>query len=184
MHFSLFHATESLPATFIWEYWAIHCLHTHTTQCSNELYIHRIVRLLCFMHRALSYNYATWTNEMRTFQINTSIQFFNFWRLPHVSNLHENEPTMFKTCRRLQKLKKFDQSFNLKSVHFVGSCCIRILWHYCQRQQTSPCLILISLLFDDSSKAKKGTCCSDLAVVRSGRHDTHLVTLSSMSVAH
>jgi len=36
-------------------------------------------------------------------------------------------------------------------------------------------------LFDDRCK---GTCPSDLAVVLSGRHNTHLVTLSSMSVAH
>jgi len=33
-----------------------------------------------------------------------------------------------------------------------------------------PCLILISLLFDESYKGKKGTCPSDLAVVLSGRH--------------
>jgi len=46
------------------------------------------------------------------------------------------------------------------------------------------CLILISLLFDDSCKGKKGTCPSDLAIVLSGRNNTHRVTLSSMSVAH
>ena len=28
MHFSLFHATEALPTTFIWEFYAIQCLHT------------------------------------------------------------------------------------------------------------------------------------------------------------
>jgi len=50
--------------------------------------------------------------------------------------------------------------------------------------KTSPCLILISLLFDYSCKGIKGTCPSYLAVVMSGRHNTHLVTLSSMSVAH
>ena len=82
------------------------------------------------------------------------------------------------------KIEKFNQSINLKSVHFIGSCCIRTFWHYGQRKQTSPCLILISLLFDDSCKGKKGTCHSDLAVVLSGRHNTHLVTLSNMSVAH
>jgi len=42
----------------------------------------------------------------------------------------------------------------------------------------------ISLLTDDSCKSKKGTCPSDLATVLSQRHNTHLVTLSSMSVAH
>jgi len=47
-----------------------------------------------------------------------------------------------------------------------------------------PLLILITLLFDDSCKGKKGTCPSDLAVVMSGRHNTHLVTFPSMSVAH
>jgi len=45
-------------------------------------------------------------------------------------------------------------------------------------------LILINLPFDDGCKDNKGTCPSDLAVVMSGRHDTHLVTLPSMSVAH
>ena len=69
-------------------------------------------------------------------------------------------------------------------MHFIGSCFIRIFWHYGQRKQTPPCLILISLLFDDSCKGKKGTCPSDLAVVLSGRHTTHLFTLPSMSVAH
>jgi len=47
-----------------------------------------------------------------------------------------------------------------------------------------PLFELISLLFDDSYKGKKGTCPSDLAAVLSQRHNTHLVTLSSMSVAH
>jgi len=47
-----------------------------------------------------------------------------------------------------------------------------------------PCLILSSLLLDDRYKGKKGTCPSDLAVVLSGRHNTNLVTLPSMSVAH
>ena len=66
-------------------------------------------------------------------------------------------------------------------MRFVGSCCIRIFYN---SKQNSPCLIIISLLFDDSCKGKKGTCPSDLAIVLSGRHNTHLVTLSSMSVAH
>ena len=66
----------------------------------------------------------------------------------------------FETCIRCQKL---NESINLKSVHYVGSCCIRIFGHYGQIKQTCP---------------------SDLAVVLSGRHNTHLVTLSSMSVAH
>jgi len=39
-------------------------------------------------------------------------------------------------------------------------------------------------LFADSHKGKKGTHPSDLAAVLSGRHNTHLVTLPSMSVAH
>jgi len=39
-------------------------------------------------------------------------------------------------------------------------------------------------LFDDSCQGKIGTCPSDLAAVLSGRHNTHFVTLSSMSVAH
>jgi len=72
----------------------------------------------------------------------------------------------------------------LKTVHFIGSCCITIFCHYSQRKRTSLCFIPISPLFDDSCQGKKGTCRSDLAVVLSGRHDTHLVTLSSMSVAH
>jgi len=52
------------------------------------------------------------------------------------------------------------------------------------KENTSPCLILISLLSDESCKGKKGTCPSDLAIVLSVGHNTHLVTLSSMSVAH
>jgi len=167
---------------------------TCTTQCSSELYNQQNI-LLCFFHLALWYNYATWTNEMQTFQINTLIQFFNFWHFLHVSNCPQNEPLRFETCRRRQTL---NQSINLKSVHFVGSCCIRIIWHYGQREQTSP-------LFDDSYK---GTCPSHLAgvlsgrhnthlavvlsgrhnthlaVVLSGRHNTHLVSLPSMSVTH
>ena len=39
---------------------------------------------------------------MHAFQIDTLIQFFNFVCLLHVSNLPENEPTRFKTCRRHQ----------------------------------------------------------------------------------
>jgi len=85
--------------------------------------------------------------------------------------------------QKASTIEKLNQSIKLKSVHFIGSCCMRTFWHYGQRKQTSPCLILISLLFDDSCKRKKGTCPSDLAVVLSGRHNTHLVTLSNISVA-
>jgi len=143
--------------------------------------INRIFQLLSFLHLALWYNYAAWTKDMQTFQINTLIQFFNFWHFLNFSKCAQKEPLRFKTSTRHQKLNK---SINLKSVHFIGSCCIRIFWHYGQRKQTSLCLILISLLFDDSCKDKKGTCPSDLAAVLSGRHNTHLVTLSSMSVTH
>jgi len=80
--------------------------------------------------------------------------------------------------------QKLNESINFKSVHFIVSCCIRIFWQYSQRKQTSPCLILISLLFDDSYKGKKGTCPSGLAVVLSGRYNTHPVNLSSNAVAH
>jgi hypothetical protein len=111
--------------------------------------INRIFRLLSFLHLALWYNYATWTKDMHTFQINTLIQFFNFWRFLHFLNCPPKEPLRFKTSRRHKKL---NESINLKSVHFVGSCCIRIFWHYGQRKQTSPCLILMSLLFYDSCK--------------------------------
>jgi len=52
------------------------------------------------------------------------------------------------------------------------------------KENRLPHLILISLLFDDTCKGEKGACPSDLAVVLLGRHNTHLVTLSSMSVAH
>ena len=171
MHFSLFHTTGSLPTIFIWELWAIQCLHTqHSVPVSCK--INSIFWLLSFLHLALWYNYATWTSEMHTFQI---ITFFNIWH--YVLNHPENEPMRSETCRRRQKLNK---SINLKSVHFIGPCFIRICWQYGQRKQTSPCLILISLLFDDSCKGKKGTCPSDPAVVLSGRHNTHLVTLPSM----
>jgi len=87
-----------------------------------------------------------------------------------------------QNTQKTSKIEKFNQNINFKSVHFVGSWCIRIFLYYGHRKQTSPCLILISLLFDDSCKGKKGTCPSDLAIVLSGRHYTHLVTLSSMSV--
>jgi len=48
---------------------------------------------------------------------------------------------------KASKTEKMNQSINLNSGHFVGSCCIRIFWHYGQRKQTFPWLILISLLF-------------------------------------
>jgi len=169
MHFSLFHATGSLSTIFIWEFWtSVFQWAVKSTEYS-----------FMFLYLALWYNYATWTNEMQTFQINTWIQFFNFRHFLHVSNCPENEPMRSETCSQ-----KLNRRINLKSVHFIGSCCIRIFWQYSHRKQTSPCLILNSLLFDDSYKGKKGTCPSDLAVVLSGTHNTHLVTLSSMSVAH
>jgi len=93
-------------------------------------------------------------------------------------------PWRSKHAEDIKNWKKINQNINLKSVHFVGSFCIRIFWHYGQRKQTSPCLILINLLFDHTCKGKKGTYPSDLAIALSGRHNTHLFTLSSMSVAH
>jgi len=51
---------------------------THTAQCSSELYNKQNILTFMFFHHALWYNYETWTNEMRTFQINTLFQFFNF----------------------------------------------------------------------------------------------------------
>jgi len=116
---------------------------------------------------------------MQTFQINTLIQFLNFRHFLHVSNCPENEPMSSETCSQ-----KLNRSINLKTAHFVGSCCVRIFWQYSQRKQTSPCLILISLLYDDSCKGKNGTCPSDVAVVLSGRHNTHPLTLSSNAAAH
>jgi len=86
--------------------------------------------------------------------------------------------------QKTSKIEKLNYSIYLKSVHFVGSCCVQIFWHYGQRKHTSPCLTLISLQFDDACKGKEVTCPSDLAIVLAGRHNTHLVTLSSMSVAH
>ena len=74
--------------------------------------------------------------------------------------------------------------WNNKFYYKVASCSfyeIYITMHGSMNMKTSPCLILIGLLFDDSCK---GTCPSDLGVVMPGRHNTHLVTLSSMSVAH
>ena len=144
--------------------------------------INIIFWLLCFLHCAMWYNYATWTNEIHTFQINTLIQFFNFWCLLHVFNCPENDPWGLKYADNVKNLKT--ESINFKSVHFISSCCIRTFWHYAQRKQASPSLILISLLFDGSCQGKKGTCPSDLATVLSGRHNTHPVTLSNMSVAH
>jgi len=69
--------------------------------------INRLFWLLCFLHCALWYNYATRTNETDTFQINTSIQYVNFWHLLHASNHPENEPTRLETCRRYQKFKNW-----------------------------------------------------------------------------
>jgi hypothetical protein len=47
----------------------------------------RYVSILGFMHRALWYDYATLTIETLTFQINTFIEFFNFWLFLRVSDL-------------------------------------------------------------------------------------------------
>jgi len=144
MHCTLFCVTGSLPTTFIWEFWAIQSLHKqHSVPVSCTT--NRIFWLM-FLHPAFWYNYATWTNELRTFQTNILIQCFNFWYLPYVLNHHENEPMRFETHRRHQK---FNHSINLNSERFVGSCCIRIFWHYGQRKQTFPWLILINLLFDE-----------------------------------
>jgi len=103
MHSTLFYVTESLPTTFIWEFWAIQCLHKQHSvpvRCT----INRIFWLM-FLHHALWYNYATWTNELHTFQINILIQCFNFWRLPHVSNHHENETWGSKHIKGIKNLK-------------------------------------------------------------------------------
>ena len=133
------------------------CTHTraraHTHSVPVGCIIDRIVWLLCFLHCELWYNYATWTNEMRTFQINTLIQFFNFWHLPRFELSWEWTHEVWNV-QRTSKIEKFYQSINWKSVYFIGSCCIRIFWHYGQRKQTSH-LIPISLLFDDSCKGKK-----------------------------
>jgi len=51
---------------------------------------------------------------MKTFQINTSIQFFNFRHFLHVLSCPENEPMRSETCS-----EKLNKSINLKSVHFV-----------------------------------------------------------------
>ena len=56
-----------------------------------------------FLHSALWYNYATWTNEIHTSQINTVIQ-FSIFDVFHISNCPENEPMSFETSR-CQKLK-------------------------------------------------------------------------------
>jgi hypothetical protein len=152
--------------------------HTHThTHVPVSCIINRIVWLLCFLHCALWYNYAMGTNEMRTFQINTLIQFFYFWHLPRFKSSWEWTHEVWN-MQRTSKIEKFNQSIIWKSVYFVGSCYIRIFWHYGQRKQTSH-LLFISLVFDDSCQAKKGTCPSDLAVVLPGRHNTHLVTFQA-----
>jgi hypothetical protein len=141
--------------------------------------INIIFWLLHFLHCALWYNYATWTNEMHTFQINTLIQFFMSSTCFKPSWEWTQE---VQNMQKMSKNEKLTESIYLKGVHFVGSCCMRIFWHYGHRKWTSPFLILISLLFDGSCQSKKFTGPSDLAIVLSGRHNTHLVTLSSMSV--
>jgi len=70
---------------------------------------------------------------MQTFQINTLIQFFNFRHFLRVLNCPENEPMRSETCSQ-----KLNESINLKSVHFVGSCCIRIFWQYSQKKTDFP----------------------------------------------
>jgi len=42
--------------------------------------------------------------------------------------------------QKTSKIEKLNYSIYLKSVHFVGSCCVQIFWHYGQRKHTSPCL--------------------------------------------
>jgi len=172
MHFSLFHATGSLT-THLFENFEQFNVYTHNTvpvSCT----VNRICWLL-FLHCALRYNYATWTNEVHTFQINTLIQFLT----PSTCFEPSWEWSMrFKTYRQCQKLKNLIKVLIWK-VSISLSSCIRTFRHY-----DFPCLILIILLFDGSCQGIKGTCPSDLAIVLSGRHNTHLVTLSNMSVAH
>jgi len=57
------------------------------------------------------YSYATWTNKMHIFQINTLIQFFNFWHLLHVLNLVGSFSGWFETCSRHQKWKNWIKIF-------------------------------------------------------------------------
>jgi len=75
---------------------------THITQCSMSCTINRIFWLLSFLHLALWYNDATWSNEMRTFQTHTLSLSLS---LSLVSNHPQNEPMRFKICRKCQKLK-------------------------------------------------------------------------------
>jgi hypothetical protein len=60
-------------------FWGRHHETLYMSSCTATQGPYFIAQLLCL--------YATKTNEMRTFKINTFIQFFNFWRLLHVSNL-------------------------------------------------------------------------------------------------
>ena len=113
MHFSLFHATGSLPTTFTWEFWAIQCLH-----------IQHSVTVSCTINRILFYVFCTvhcdiiMQHEPMKCALSKLLLWFNFWYLLHVSNCPENEPLKFETYRRRQKL---NWSINLKSVHFSGS---------------------------------------------------------------
>ena len=113
MHFTLFHATGSLPATFIWEFWAIQCLHTkHSAPVSCT--INRIFWLLCFCSVHCNIIMQNEPMKCALLQINTLIQCFNCWCLLHVSNRPENEPMRFKTFRRGQKLKNWIKVLNWK----------------------------------------------------------------------
>jgi hypothetical protein len=100
----------------------------------------------------------------------------------YVLNCPETEPMRFGTRRRCQKLKNWKYYF--EKCAFLWFMLHKNILTLRLKQTDFPCLILISLLSDDSCKDKKGTCHSDLAVELSGRRDNHLVTLSSMSVAH
>ena len=86
-------------------YWIIlnNSIFTHITRCSNKLYKQQNI-LLCFLHCALWYYYATWTNKMQSFQINTLIQFLTS---STVLNRPKNEPMRFEKCRRHQKFKNW-----------------------------------------------------------------------------
>ena len=90
------------------------------------------------------YSYATWTNEMHTFQTNTLIHFFCFWLL-HVSNLMGSFSGWFKTCKRHKKLKKLIKVLIWK----VHISLVHVAWLYhnaqCKKHKSHNILLIVQL---------------------------------------
>ena len=102
-------ATDMLDKVTRWSSWQYYCqmwgvcaffaFTTIIKQQVDKAHTGQSVFSLAIMSE---YSYATWTNEMHTFQINTLVHFFNFWLL-YVPNLMGSLSGWFETCKRWRK---------------------------------------------------------------------------------